>query len=142
MKPMIVIVALLGAIIGSLDDLQAQAAPITAIDSAFFKMRSALRAISSAQELHYSATGTYTTELEVLRKYPSCVIDAEVVVKIPEAGKSGWAGEATHPKAPGESCVYWVGARDFEPHPLTKGRKRESKAAPGRAICDRDAISP
>ena len=117
--------------------LQAQVTPMTKADSALMKMRGALRWVATAQESYFARAGTYAAAVDSLREDIRGNLDPRVQVTILRAAKDGWAGEATHPDAPGKSCIYWIGEPVFGTDTKTASEKRTS-TRPGRALCDSD----
>jgi hypothetical protein len=105
-------------------------------DPPLTQMRSALRAIASAQELYYEAHNTYTTHVDTLRQMPACAYSAQVTVIVLAASTLGWAAKSVHPVLPGRSCVQWVASPGQIEVPLTDHDHRRGDALPGGVVCD------
>jgi hypothetical protein len=97
---------------------------------------SSLRAVAAAQEKHYTDHGTYSTNLEALRRYPGCVIQPGVTITFHEGSTRGWAGSGFHRGFPDRSCVQWVSRPDGVPVPLTLLEQRRADEVPGGVVCD------
>jgi hypothetical protein len=97
---------------------------------------SSLRAVAAAQEKHYTDHGTYSSDLQALRRYPGCVIQPQVRITFHEASKRGWAASGFHPMFPERSCVQWVSRPDGVPVPQTLLEKRRADEKPGGVVCD------
>jgi hypothetical protein len=136
---------LLCALAGSLAAAAPAAAqqPVTAVDSAQYSMRTALRMLATVQEIHYSQHYTYSRDVDALRAAgrPGSV-PADVLVKVVFASDQGHGMVATHPLLPGQSCVMWVGAAEAaaEASPLLVTLQKQLKGVErrGRVTCDFD----
>jgi hypothetical protein len=84
------------------DPSSAEAVRLRAYQAA---MRSDLRNLVTAQEVHYADHATYTTSFAALNYTAS----TGVTVQILEATATGWSGTATHERAPGARCGIYVG---------------------------------
>jgi hypothetical protein len=114
----------------SADEAQAALAPPLA------QMRSALRAIASAEELYYERHHAYTTNVETLRTMPACAFSRQVSVTILAATTRGWAAKSTHPSLAGYSCVQWVAGPGEIEVPVTDRDHRRGDVLPGGVVCD------
>ena len=109
-------------------------------DSIQGAMRSALRALASAQLWHYETHKTYSADVDSLKQAPGCVVPEGVIVGIKFAdGAKGWAMESRHPDVPGQSCVYWNGTKGDVPEITTDEKQLRGSDRPGRVLCDFDA---
>ena len=104
------------------------------------RVRSRLRDLVVAQERHWSAHGTYTTDVSALGFFPTpnvAGVADSVVVEVIFAGGRGWTAVGTHRSAPAGSCVMYVGRREELPAlPATSGAHLKP-AQEGVPTCDR-----
>jgi hypothetical protein len=98
-----------------------------------------LRAMIADQEAWYSSHGRYGMNAWTVSRDKTRA-DAsfeEVQVQVLYAGRKGWTAIATHPDAPGKSCVVFVGDRNgFPIVPRTRADALDASAE-GRPVCDR-----
>ena len=98
-----------------------------------------LTAMVAQQESWYSDHGQYRSNSAGLpagavSKAPQ---DPNVQVQILFANRKGWTAIASHPDAPGKSCVIYVGVRTAIPIiPRTRADAAEA-AAEAKPVCDR-----
>ena len=97
------------------------------VRAALAAMRRSLLDLASLQEMRAGDSGQYTADLAKLGYHPA----AGVNVRVLEATSAGWSGEATHPDAPGRSCVIYFGNVTV---PSTQGGK--TPARPKALACD------
>ena len=112
------------------------APPLTPVEA----VTSSLRAVASAQEAYYADHGTYTADLDALRRYPGCHIQLDVTITIHEGTSRGWAASGFHPQFPERSCVQWVSRPGGASVPLTRRESRRGDALPGGVVCDSAAV--
>ena len=115
--------------------LEAELAQIES-QSPAYQMRSALRALASAEDQFYKAHGYVTGNLDSLRQMPACMISRHVQVSIVGLSVDGWASRSRHPSLPGLSCVQWVSGPNDVPVPLTDLERRRGDVLPGGVVCD------
>jgi hypothetical protein len=98
-----------------------------------------LTAMVAQQESWYSDHGQYRSNAAGLpagaaSKAPQ---DPNVQVQVLFANRKGWTAIASHPDAPGKSCVIYVGVRSAIPIiPRTRADAAEA-AAEAKPVCDR-----
>lgn len=97
-----------------------------------------LRALVGDQEAWYADHATYSTNATKIAKSAKKA-DGElekVQVQVLFASKKGWSAMASHPDAPGKSCVIYVGFRNTLPMiPRTRADAVEA-VQEGKAACD------
>ena len=97
-----------------------------------------LRLLVSQQEASYADHGRYTKDVgqvSAKRAPADSALDA-VSVQIVHADRRGWTAMASHPGAPGRSCVVFVGFREALPYiPRTRLEANEARDE-GRPACD------
>ena len=76
-------------------------------------LRADLHNLMTAQEAHLHSTGSYDTDLARLDYAPS----PGVTVTVTEAGATGWAASATHPRARVAACAVFAGTVATMPAP-------------------------
>jgi hypothetical protein len=98
-----------------------------------------LRLLVSQQEAFYADSNRYGRDVSRLargRATADTTLDA-VQVQVLYASRRGWTAIATHPGAPGRSCVVFVGHRERLPLiPRTRADAHEA-VDEGRPACDR-----
>lgn len=99
------------------------------------QMRSALRALATAQEEYHGRNGRFTDDIAALREMPGCIISRQVEVTVVSLVPRGWASRSRHPGLPGRSCVQIAGGRDV-PVPTTDRDSRRGDEQRGAVICD------
>lgn len=108
------------------------ASPVEAMDRR-------LRRLVSQEEAWYvdnSRYGNNVTKVAARDKKPEPALDV-VQVQVLYASKRGWTAVASHPDAPGKSCVVYVGYRETLPLiPRTRADANEA-VHEGRPVCDR-----
>lgn len=98
-----------------------------------------LRALVSQQEAWYVGHARYGNDITQVARSAQRADPAmaEVQVQILYASKRGWTAIASHPDAPGQSCVVFVGYREKLPMiPRTRGNAMEATDE-GRPACDK-----
>lgn len=107
------------------------ASPVEAMDRR-------LRRLVSQEEAWYvdnSRYGNNVTKVAARDKKPDPALDV-VQVQVLYASKRGWTAVASHPDAPGKSCVVYVGYRETLPLiPRTRADANEA-VHEGRPVCD------
>ena len=98
-----------------------------------------LRLLVVEQEAWYAAQARYGRDVGKLARPavgPDSVLQA-VQVEVIHADSRGWTAMASHPSAPGRTCVVYVGHRERLPWiPRTRADAAEVKDE-GRPACDR-----
>lgn len=98
-----------------------------------------LRLLVAQQEAWYLANARYGTDVaRVARGNSATEASLDLVqIQVLYAGKRGWTAIASHPDAPGRSCVVYVGHR--EALPLIPRTRADANVAndEGRPACDR-----
>jgi hypothetical protein len=98
-----------------------------------------LKALVGDEEGYYADHGHYgaqTSQLPQTMKVDRKRFD-EVDVQMLYAGKRGWSAMASHPSAPGRTCVIYVGFRNNLPMiPRTRADGLDAKQE-GQAACDK-----
>jgi hypothetical protein len=97
-----------------------------------------LKALVGEQEAWYADHGTYSTNAtKIARNATRADASMQTVqVQVLFASKKGWTAMASHPDAPGKSCVVYVGYRTSLPMiPRTRADAVEA-AQEGKAACD------
>ena len=98
-----------------------------------------LKALVADQESWYAYHGQYSSNAysaarNATRADPSL---EKVQIQVLYAGKKGWTAMASHPDAPGKTCVIYVGYRSSLPLiPRTRADALDA-AAEGKPTCDR-----
>lgn len=119
--------------------------PVTARDSEVvaieqhppaYQMRSALRALASAEDEFFKRHGRLTSDVDSLRQMPTCAISRHVEVSVVHLSAGGWASRSRHPALPGRSCVQWVSRPGDVPVPTTDRERRRGDTQPGAVVCD------
>lgn len=98
-----------------------------------------LKALVADEESFYSDNGRYGLDpFRVARNLTRADSTFEKVqVQILFANSKGWSAMASHPDAPGKSCVIYVGFRTSLPViPRTRADASEA-AAEGQPVCDK-----
>lgn len=96
------------------------------------QLKSALRAVVTAQTKYHAARRTYAASVESLGVAPAPGAQVEIVV----ATRSAWQARARHQEQPGRSCVIFVGRLEGNEAPRTDG-DREMAGEEGVPLCDR-----
>ena len=97
------------------------------VRAALAAMRRSLLDLASLQEMQAGTSKRYTADLDKLGYRPAPGVDVRVL----EAKGDGWSGVATHPDAPGRSCVIYFGNVTV---PETAGGKKPAR--PKALACD------
>ena len=87
-----------------------------------------LRTLLAAQDLYYSHTYGYTSDLSVLKFVPSAGVD----IQFGSVTAHGWVATATTASLERRSCVVWQGAVGHRPRTV-RGRHTER---PSEIVCD------
>jgi hypothetical protein len=95
-------------------------------------LKSALRALTAAQERYRATHGVYAPSLDRLDVRPEYGIRVEILL----AGAGGWQARATHATQPGRSCVVFVGSLGDVEAPRTDA-DHEMAGEEGIPLCDR-----
>ena len=98
-----------------------------------------LKAMVADQEAWYAIHGSYGANASAVARRETRADSAlgRVQVQILYAGKKGWTAMASHPDAPGKSCVIYVGSRNTLPMvPRTRADAVDASSE-AQAACDR-----
>jgi hypothetical protein len=98
-----------------------------------------LKALVGDQESWYSDHGQYSTNAYAVARNATRADSAleKVQIQVLYAGKKGWTAMASHPDAPGKTCVIYVGYRSSLPMvPRTRADALDA-ASEGKPTCDR-----
>ena len=99
-------------------------------------MKLRLKDLVGQQESFYADHSTYTKNSYKLPTRGDSVAANVVQLQILFAGKKGWSAVASHPDAPGKSCVVYVGDPENLPIiPRTRAQGNEATIE-GVAVCD------
>ncbi len=104
----------------------------TARPSHAAQLKSALRALATAQAKHHATRHSYATAVDRL---PLPAMPG-VRIEILAAGRTGWQGRALHREQPGRSCVIFVGRLEGAEAPRTE-EDRDMAGEEGVPLCDR-----
>lgn len=97
-----------------------------------------LESMVREQEAWYAGHSTYTTNAGALvsTAKPATAGFEKVQVQVLYAGKKGWTAMASHPDAPGKSCVIYVGYRSALPMIPRTRTDAVDAAQEAKAACD------
>jgi hypothetical protein len=102
------------------------------------QMNTRLRALVVQEEAWYAVNGTYGRDAGKVAtaQHDTSSTTGRVQVEILYAGKQGWTAIASHPDAPGKSCVVFVGVRDRFPIVPRTRADGNSAVMEGIPACD------
>ncbi|MBL0172512.1 MAG: hypothetical protein IPP90_17720 [Gemmatimonadaceae bacterium] len=98
-----------------------------------------LKALVGDQEAWYSDHGSYGANANTMARNATRTDSSfdKVQIQVLYAGKKGWTAMASHPDAPGKSCVIYVGYRNALPMiPRTRADALDASAE-AQPACDR-----
>jgi hypothetical protein len=98
-----------------------------------------LKALVGDQEAWYADHGRYGSNAYTVAGNKTRVDStfSRVSILVLYAGKRGWTAMATHPDAPGKSCVIYVGYQNTLPMALRTRANALQPEKEGQAVCDR-----
>lgn len=102
------------------------------------QMNARLRALVGQEEAWYADHGVYGRSAPALaaQKRDDPTAASRVQVDILYAGKTGWTAVASHPDAPGKSCVVFVGVREKLPIVMRTRADGTDATLEGIPACD------